>query len=369
MGHSISNAVPVIRSLPIDTQALGKAPVDSKQAMSTGSVGPRLDAQVLQAGAVMTQSGYTAQQLDDMAGAAFTETENFLVDLAKEEQAKQGLGDTAKSSLTFDPGSWEKHMSVLVSAIVALNVARQSSAAMSGVFTQLAFKAAEAQGVAIKAGGEAAMRAALGGAVVAGVMAVGGAGTQIRGHQMQHTDIKTNKNKAANLHSREQLQRAELKTTPPQKIDPSPTNISISRNQNELDAVQLKNNQGMPFSEENAVLELEIRNTVAKAKDASNASSSKQRAINSTQVVGSTLSSLAHTLSAAVTSTVRLEEYNQRQEETLHGAEQSVNKSVSDAANQASSEASAMQVKQLETLLQIAESRNSTISTIANARA
>ncbi|WP_350597554.1 hypothetical protein [Pseudomonas sp. 65/3-MNA-CIBAN-0223] len=183
MVDSIINAAPVIRSLPIDTQVLGKAPVDSKQAMSTGSVGPRLDAQVLQAGAAMTQSGYTVQQLDDMALAAFTETENFLVDLARKEEAKQGLGDTAKSSLTFDPAAWDKHMSVLVSAIVALNVARQSSAAMSGVFTQIAFKAAEAQGVAIKAGGEAAMRAALGGAVVAGAMAVGGRACQSVGKQ------------------------------------------------------------------------------------------------------------------------------------------------------------------------------------------
>lgn len=370
MIDSVNNAAPVIRSLPIDSQALGKAPVDSKQAMSTGSVGPRLDAQVLQAGATMTQYGYTEQQLDDMAGAAFTETDNFLADLAKKEEAKQGLGDTAKSSLTFDPGVWEKHLSVLVSIIDALNVARRSSAAMSGVFTQLAFKAAEAQGVAIKAGGEAAMRAALGGAVVAGVMAVGGAGLSIRGHAKQHGDIKRNKVESTNRDKQGQEARVNLQKTPsvmtsePKKASVTPAS-GASGASDEIEQI----NKAKADAPDRALLEAEVRDAVTKSRDAAMRSQLNQKSIERYKTIGGTLGGLANNLSAAVNSTVRLEEYNQRQAETLHGAEQSVKKSVSDAANQAVSEDSAMLAKQQETLRQIAEGRNSVISTIANARA
>jgi len=369
MVDSVITTAPVSRSLPIDIQALGKAAVDRRQAMSTGSVGPGLDAQVLQAGATVTQSGYTVQQLDDMTVAAFTETENFLVDLAKKEEAKQGLGDSARSGLTFDPGAWEKHMAVLVSAIVALNIARQSSAAMSGMFTQIAFKAAEAQGVAIKAGGEAAMRAALGGAVVAGVMAVGGAGTQIRGHQLQHSDIKINKVNAGTLKTKAEDLQVKLKTMPSDSIGVSSKKATYTNAQGESQSVELKDTNGKVTQEERAAVEQRIREAVTEAKASNMKSALAQSVINKKMVVGSTLSSMAHSLSSAVTSTVRLEEYSQRQKETLHQAEQNVNKSVSDAANQAVSEDSAMLVKQLETLLQIAESRNSTINTIANARA
>jgi len=368
MVDSIINAAPVIRSLPIDTQVLGKAPVDSKQAMSTGSVGPRLDAQVLQAGAAMTQSGYTVQQLDDMALAAFTETENFLVDLARKEEAKQGLGDTAKSSLTFDPAAWDKHMSVLVSAIVALNVARQSSAAMSGVFTQIAFKAAEAQGVAIKAGGEAAMRAALGGAVVAGAMAVGGAGLSIRGQAKQHADIKSNKIESTSRNQQAQELRVDLQKTP-SEIAVEQKKASVVRASGELDTIEHHNTGGKLDAAERATLEADVRNAVTKNKDATVQSQLRQKGIERDKTIGGTLSSLAHILSSVVTSTVRLEEYNQRQKEVLHQAEQNVNKSVSDVANQAVSEDSAMLVKNFEALMQLVESRNSTMSTIANARA
>jgi len=353
------NAAPVTRYHPIDTQALGKTVVDSKQAMSTGSVGLPLDAQVLPAGTTTIPPGYTVQQIEDIIDKL-----EALV-----EKALQARDDAVKSSPAFDPGELDKHILVLLTAIKALKVALQASAAMSGTFTQIAFKAAQAQGVAIKAGGEAARSAALGGAVGAGAMAIGGAGTQIRGHQMQHTDIKTNKIKAATLNSQVQEMRAELKQIPFQKIESSPTKLAINRNGNELDAVQLKNNEGKLFAEERAVLELEIRNTAVKAKDAGNASALNQKAINSRQVVGSTLSSMSHIVSSAVTSTLRVEESIQQQKGVLHQAEHNVNKSVSDAANQVVSEDTAMLAKQLEILGQVIESHQSTINTIANARA
>lgn len=359
MAELIINAAPLTRNLSIDTLALGKAAVDSKQAMSTGGVGPGLDAQVLKAGATMTPSGYTVEQLDDTIGKLE----------AVVEGARQALAEAAKSSLTFDPGNWEKHILVLVAAIAALNVARQSSAAMSGVFTQIAFKAAEAQGVATRASGEASMHASIAGAVVAGSMAVGGAGTQIRGHQLQHTDIKTNKVRASGLEQVAQDHTVKLKTTPPESLAVKSTNVSYANAAGELKTLEQKNHNGQLSPEERAVVEQEIRQNRVDAKELNMKSALAQGGINKMMVVGSAFSSIAQVLSAAVTSAVRVEEYIQRQKETLHQAEQNVNKSVSEAANQMVSEDSAMLVKQLETLLQIAESRNSTINTIANARA
>lgn len=359
MAELIINAAPLTRNLPIDTQVLGKALVDSKQSVSTGIVSSGLDAQVLQTGAATTQSGYTLQQLDELIGGQ----EAFI------DGAKQRLDDAAKSSMAFDPGAWETHISVLEAALDALKVARQASAAMSGVFTQMAFESAVGQGKAIIAGGEAALQAASGGAVVAGAAAVVGAGLQVRGHQMQHTDIKTNKVKASGLDQVAQERTMKLRATPPESFAVKPINMSHASAAGELKTLEPKNLNGQLVSEERAVVEQEIRQAVGDAKNLNMKSALAQGGINKMMVVGSTFSSMAHMLSSVMTSVLRLEEYSQRQKEVLHQAEQNVNKSVSDTANQALSEDSAMLVKQLEILLQIAESHNSTINTIANARA
>lgn len=345
----------------LDAQVHGKAAVQRMQFVSMGNASQLVnaDAQVLP-----PQSEHTLQELADMYNGPWTEAEKGF----KQEFARQGLGDAETSSLTIDPAAWDKRSQVLVAAVVALYIARQSSAATSAVFTKLAYQAAQAQGVAIRAGGEAAMRAAIAGSVVSGVMAAGGAGLSLRGHAKQHADIKTNKVEATNRNQQAQELKLELQKTP-SDTTAEQRKTTVVRASGEVDVIEQHNHGGKLDPGERATLEAEARIAADRAKQASLQSDLNQKGIDSDKTIGGALTGVSHSLSAGVSGIVRLEEYSQRQEETSQQAQQGVHKSVSDTAGQAANEDSVLLNKLLEALLQLGESRNATISTIANARA
>jgi hypothetical protein len=375
MNISISNLAPVIRAQAAESMI--KADVDQKQSLPIGSVGAQLDAQVLMLQAKQTIGTMTPQQLNQYLDTTkFSESESqammglFLATVAmqEKEESRASEKDPVRDLMSFDPGAWEKHIGVLVAAIVAVNIARKSSAEMSGMFTQMAHEAAVAQGVSIMAGGEAAMWAAVSGAVVASVMTIAGAGLSVRGQNQKHADIKTNKANAAKLDELADTQRLNLKARSADITTSNPKQVVGTNAKDELETIGLKSN-GELGSGERAVLESEIRSTVAKAKEARMKSALQEKTYANNLTVGGAISALAMITSSGLSSILRLQEYAQRQNEVLHQSEQSLNKAISDTANQSISEDTALISKMLDAIQQMVDSRSSTMSNIASARA
>lgn len=325
------------------TEEAGKV-VDQKQLLSTNSLSGRLDAQVLMSRPTQAVQVMTPQQLNQLLDTSeFSESESqammglFLATVVQQEKegAEGALKDPVTDLLSFDPGAWEKHIGVLVASIVAVNIARKSSAEMSGKFIQMAYEAAIAQGVAIMAGGEAAMWSAVSGAVVAATMSATGAALTLRGQSQKHSDIKTNQADAAKFDAQAQQMRVDL------EFDPS----------------------------KRAALESNIREVVAQATDARMKSALQAKTYERNLTVGGAISSMAMTISSGLSAILRLQEYSQRQREVLHQSEQSLNKAVSDVANQSVNEHTALLSKMLDAIQQLVDSRGSTMNTMASARA
>lgn len=286
----------------------------------------------------------TSQQLNQhLETSGFSESESqammglFLATVVQQEKegTEGAVKDPVADLLSFDPAVWEKHIGVLVASIVALNIARKSSAEMSGKFTQMAYEAAIAQGVAIMAGGEAAMWAAVSGAVVATTMAVAGAGLSLRGQSQKHTDIKINQSAAAKFDAQAHQMRVDL------EIDPS----------------------------KRAVLESKIREAVDQATQARMKSALQAKTYEGNLTVGGAISSMAMIISSGLSAILRLQEYSERQREVLHQSEQGLNKAVSDVASQSINEYTTLLSKTLDAIQQLVDSRGSTMNAIASVRA
>lgn len=328
---------------PPAAEVAGKV-VDQKQPLSISNLGGRLDAQVLMSRPTHAVEAIPPQQLSErLDTSGFSESESqammglFLATVVQQEtEGTEGaLKDPVADLLSFDPGAWEKHIGVLVASIVALNVARKASTEMSGKFTQMAYEAAIAQGVAIMAGGEAAMWAAVSGSVVAATMSVAGATLSLRGQSQKHTDIKTNQMDATRLDAQAQQMRVDL------EIDPS----------------------------KRAALESNIHEAVAQATEARMKSALQAKTYERNLTVGGAISAMAMIVSSGLSAILRMQEYSERQREVLHQSEQGLNKAVSDVANQSVNENTALISKMLDAIQQLADSRGSTMSAIASVRA
>jgi len=363
---------------PQAAEVAGKVIVEQKQALPINSISGRLDAQVLMSRPAQAVQAMTPQQLNQhLDTSGFSESESqammalFLATVVQQE--KQGPDgaekDSARELMAFDPGAWEKHIGVLVAAIVAVNIARKSSAELSGKFTQMAYEAAIAQGVAIMAGGEAAMWAAVSGAVVAATMSVTGAALTLRGQNQKHTDIKTNKTDAAKFDAQAQQMRIDLKARPAVTTAPGPKPVTGTNAKGEPTTVELQGGSGKLDLSERAVLESKIRDAVAQAKEARMKSALRAKTYENNLIVGGAISSMAMITSSGLSGILRLQEYSQRQSEVLRQSEQGLNKAVSDAASQSVNEDAALVSKMLDAIQQLVDSRGSTMNTMASARA
>ncbi|WP_235200099.1 IpaC/SipC family type III secretion system effector [Pseudomonas monteilii] len=342
MDFSISSRSTSVSSLQI-AEVAGKV-VDQKQPLSISSISGRFEAQVLMSRHAQAGEAMTSQQLNQhLETSGFSESESqammglFLATVVQQEKegTEGAVKDPVGDLLSFDPAVWEKHIGVLVASIVALNIARKSSAEMSGKFTQMAYEAAIAQGVAIMAGGEAAMWAAVSGAVVATTMAVAGAGLSLRGQSQKHTDIKINQSAAAKFDAQAHQMRVDL------EIDPS----------------------------KRAVLESKIREAVDQATQARMKSALQAKTYEGNLTVGGAISSMAMIISSGLSAILRLQEYSERQREVLHQSEQGLNKAVSDVASQSINEYTTLLSKTLDAIQQLVDSRGSTMNAIASVRA
>jgi len=342
MDFSINSRSPSLVSAHA-AEVAGKV-VDQRQPLSISSINGRLDAQVLMSRPRQAVEAITPQQLNQLLDASgLSERESqamvsmFLATVVQQEKegAEGAVRDPVADLLSFDPAAWEKHIGVLIASIVAVNVARKASAEMSGTFVQMAYEAAIAQGVAIMAGGEAAMWAAVSGAVVAATMSATGAALTLRGQSQKHTDIKTNQMDAVKLDAQAQQMRVDL------DLDPS----------------------------KRAALESNIREVVAQATDARMKSALQAKTYERNLTVGGAINAMAMTISSGLSAILRLQEYSERQREVLHQSEQGLNKAVSDVANQSINEYTALLSKTLDAIQQLVDSRGSTLSSFASARA
>ena len=373
-----------INSLPAsvisrhDAEMAGKNNVEQKLSLPIESIRGRLDEQVLMSRATQAFQVMTPQQLNRyLETSAFSESESqammalFLATVVQQE--KQGPDGADKDPvgdlMAFDPAAWEKHIGVLVAAIVAVNIARKSSAELSGKFTQIAYEAAIAQGVAIMAGGEAAMWSAVSGAVLATTMSIVGATLTLRGQNQKHTDIKTNKTDAAKFDAQAQQMRIDLKARPAVTTAPGAKQVTGTNPNGELTAVELQGGSGKLDLSERAALESKIRDAVAQAKEARMKSALQAKTYENNLTIGGAISSLAMMTSSGLSAILRLQEYSQRQSEVLRQSEQSLNKAVSDNANQSVNEDTALVSKMLDAIQQLVDSRGSTMNTMASVRA
>ncbi|MBN3968444.1 hypothetical protein IMW75_24625 [Pseudomonas gregormendelii] len=376
MVTSVNTLSTSVRPQSVDTPVPAKL-ADTKQVMSTGSLGTQLDGQVLLAGAHTPIAAMTPQQLNQYIDTSqFSDRDSeammniFVAAVASEQQngpEKNGQ-DTVRDLLTFDPSAWQKHIGVLVAAIAAVNIARQSSAQMSGAFAKLAYESAVAQGVAIRAGGEAAMWAAVSGSVLAGGMAIGGAGLQIRGQMQKHSDIKFNKRDASDYDARAQEIRGNLKTSPSNTAAPAPNKVSVTTPDGTEDkgikpgGVEVTPNTREQLSES-------LHRATNNAKAARMKSMLAEKGYARLQIVGSAVSSMSMMTSAALTAILRLPESAEQQKQVLRQAEQNNNRSTSDAANQTINEDTSLIAKILEAFQQLVDGRNAVLNAFASARA
>lgn len=342
MDFSINSRSPSVVSSQA-AEVAGKV-VDQRQPLPISTISGPLDAQVLMSRHTQAVQAMTPQQLNGLLDSSgFSESEGqammalFLATVVQQEKAGPDGAekDPVKDLMLFDPAAWEKHIGVLVASIVALNVARKASAEMSGTFVQMAYEAAIAQGVAIMAGGEAAMWAAVSGAVVATTMSATGAALTLRGQSQKHTDIKTNQTNAVRLEAKAQEMRLDL------ELDPS----------------------------KRAAFESEIREVVTQATEARMKSAQQAKTYERNLTVGGAINAMAMTISSGLSAILRLQEYSERQREVLHQSEQGLNKSVSDVANQSINEYTALLSKILDAIQQLVDSRGSTMNSFASARA
>lgn len=378
MSTSIGSMAPASFIRTQAAESIFNSVVERKQFLPIGTVGVQLDAQVLMPSAKRVVEAMTPQQLNQYLDTSmFSQGESqammglFLASVAYQEKQESGAAeqDPVGALMYFDPGAWEKHVGVLVATIVALNIARQSSAEMSGKFVQMAYEAAVAQGVSIMAAGEAAMWSAVAGSVVATTMAVGGAGLSVRGQNQKHMDIKTNKTDAAKYAAEAQDKYRLLKVRPADRVVSGPKQVTGTNAKGVPEVIALEKGNGKFDRYDREVLSSEAHAAAKKAAGARMASLMQERTYNRNLTVGGTLSSLAMITSTGLSALLRMREYSERQEEVLHQSEHNLNKAIVEAAKADVQEDTALISNMLDAIQKLVDSRSQTMSAIASVRA
>ncbi|VVO48554.1 hypothetical protein [Pseudomonas fluorescens] len=362
---------------PLSAEKMAK---DLKQAISASAVGIKVDAQVLDtlSGAKARFENAGPRELKQYLDTSkFSEAEsqsmmNMFLAVVVQRENEDPVGaksDPVSALLNFDPSKWEKHIGVMIAAIIATNIARQASAELSAAFTQISFESAKAQGVAIVKAGEAAMYAAIAGAVVSGGMAVGGAGLSLKGHAQKHTDIKTNQMDARNFDLKAAAADRDLKSLGQTKMPAGTDKASGINSKGETTVLKAQKDADHLVPDEVSALESVKARAEASASSARLQSNLAQKMIDRNITVGNTLSTMSSGVSAGMSAILRLGEATQREIEVQRQAEQGLNKSTADLATQNVSDNNSALLKLLEVMSQVIEGRNATNSGIASARA
>ncbi|NWB27414.1 protein IpaC [Pseudomonas gingeri] len=244
-------------------------------------------------------------------------------------EAKQLLGDEDVRELAFRPSAWEKHTGVLIAAIIALNIARIATAELRGHFSVMTANAAVEQGKAIREGGNAALYGAIGGAAIAGSLALAGTAMTFEGYRQKQAGLATQKTQTLEaLDLERDMRDNHLAHVAPGEPDVVMDIINDARQRRESASLD---------------------NQLSSVK--------WERLIN----LGGSVSGLAMVISNTVSSAVRLLEIAQKEREVLQQSNQGVQKSLGDEEAQIDASTAALLQKLLEIMQQINESRNRVI--------
>jgi hypothetical protein len=325
------------------------------------ALGSSIQSQVLGGNPLMT-SAEIDQTTNDFAN--FSEREQ---DQACDLFMNNTQPGTLDSMLKFDPGVWEKNISVLIASIVTVNTSRQAAARTAGTFVALAATAAIAQGLSIVKAGEAAMNAAVTAAVGAGALAVGGAAMSLKGQNQKHMDIKSNQTDA--LKSRQRANELNRDLEKNSFIDnPKDSFTTITTVEGgRMKQVEFQKSGNRLTPDERATLSDEITAHNKNAENSNLQSQLNEKQWSRNMTLGQTMTSLAMVVSAMVSSAVRLEEFKQQSNQVYKQSEQTIDKGIADEARQRTSEETGFQQKLMEALTQVMQSRNATMSTLASA--
>lgn len=343
--------------------AVGIPKLDTLKAMgSSPAVNNSVNAQVLGKVWVPLPSPEQLEQLTDSSDFTDAENQKVLNEVEK-RVGKEGL----ESVLKFDPASWEKHVGVLVAAIMAVNISRQTSAGLKGTYAVMAAEGARAQGMSIIEAGKAVMNSALTAAAVAGTMALGGMTLSLKGQSQKHTDITVNKTGAmeARKAAAEQdiaLAQNNFVANPSEAVK----TFTVTDRGGKTREINLDPSTNTLAPKDRADLSDEIvrLNKEANGMDLKSALAEKNYSRNIT--VGQTFSALAMVLSTMISSVVRMEEYAQRQKEVEHQSTQTIARSMTEEQAQEVAQDNALMQKLMEVFMQIMQGRNAASSSIAS---
>lgn len=307
----------------------------------------------------------TVEQLETLTDVS--DFDDAQMKLVLEEVEKKTGKEGLESTLKFDPSAWEKHVGVLVAAIIAVNISRQTSAGLRGTYAVMAADAARAQGVSIIEAGNAVMNSAITGAAVAGAMAMGGMALNLKGQRQKHTDISANKRDAMDARNRANDLQTELtkRSSVENPVDAIKSLTAIDKNGNTR-KVELDQSSNNLTAQERAILSDEIATLNKKALVSDLMSALNEKVYGKNLTLGQALTSMAMVLSTMISAVVRLEEYAQRQIEVENQSIQTIGRSLTDEQAQRLSEDSSLMQKLLEVAMQIMQGRNAAASTIAS---
>lgn len=273
------------------------------------------------------------------------------------------VGETVRNDLVFDPGAWEKHASVLVAAIIALNVARVTNAQLRGHFSVMAADAAKSQGAAIIESGQAAIYSAITSAVVSGAISGFALLKNLQGQGLKQSDISLHQRNAldAGIVERD-LQQARVRDD----WNPAtPYKMTVFDDLGRMKTVDFKPQDRALNASEQAWFNGEISKAqnVARTSDWLTQMSGKR--IEKRFDIGRALNAISMSLSQVVTSMVRLGEHAAQQKTILQQSAQSTQKSLGDEVGQKDSADAALLQKLMEIAMQLFQSRIEVIGKIA----
>ncbi|WP_460321550.1 cell invasion protein [Pseudomonas ogarae] len=273
--------------------------------------------------------------------------------------ASMMLSDEVRNELIFDPGAWEKHVNVLVSVIIALNIARVINAQLRGHFSVMASDAAKAQGAAIVESGKAALYSAITAAVVSGAIAGFAMLKTFQGQALKHADI--------DLHKRNAMDARNIERDLKLERDRTDWNSETTYKLKTFDDfgrptfVDFKP-QGSPLSpKDQAWFEKEIFNAQKVSETSDWLSQMSSKGIERKLETGRALNAMSMSLSQVVANLVRLTEHAAREKEVLMQSAQSSQKSLADEAGQKDAADAALLQKIMELVMQLFQSRSDVV--------
>lgn len=274
------------------------------------------------------------------------------------------LNKEERKELAFDPGAWEKHANVLISAIIALNVSRVINAEKSGYFTLMASEAGKMQGAAIMEGGKAAVFTSIANAVISGLVAGFALYKTLQGQALRHADIGMHKQTAldATLLERDlKLDRAREDWNPETTYK-----IKTFDDFGRTTTVDFKPEGATLTPKEQAWFDAEILKAQNVRETSELLSASSSKSIDKRLEIGRALNAIVMSLSQVVSSLVRLGEHAAREKEVLQQSSQNAQKSTSEETGKKDSADAALLQKLMEIVMQLFQSRTEVIRAISS---